>query len=203
MQYENLSVTVNGSTVASPVVWEDSTSCQVSVSPVSATLPASGGTGSFNLNLGIYGCWLTYSNPPSWFSVNQSVTNEASQTILYTVAPNTGSIRMGAITFDLLSTTATFTVNQAAPGTQVPQTITFDAPSNVNYGAAPFTISAAASSGLAVSFASTTPSVCTVSGNRVTIMGSGTCTIALRARTGMPITLRHRAFHRASPSARS
>jgi len=178
VQYENLSVTVNGSTVASPVVWEDSTSCQVSVSPVSVTLPASGGTGSFNLSLGIYGCWLTYdTDAGSWLSTNTPVTNEVSQTVPYTVAPNTGSARMGAITFNLLSTTATFTVNQAAQGTQVPQTITFGALSDVNVGAAPFAISATASSGLAVSFASTAPSVCTVSGNTVTILGTGTCTI--------------------------
>jgi uncharacterized protein (TIGR03437 family) len=178
VQYENLSVKVNGSVVASPVVWEDSTSCQVSVLPDSVTLPASGGSGSFNLSLGIYGCWLTYETPPSWFSIGTQVNNQASQTIPYTVAANTGGARTGAITFNLLSTTATFTVNQAAPGTQVPQTITFGALSNVALGAAPFAISATASSGLAVSFASTTPSVCTVAGNTVTVVSFGTCTIA-------------------------
>ena len=61
--------------------------------------------------------------------------------------------------------------------TLVSQTITFGAVPNVALGTPPFTISAAASSGLPVSFASTTPSVCTVSGNTVTIMGAGTCSI--------------------------
>jgi hypothetical protein len=44
-------------------------------------------------------------------------------------------------------------------------------------GAPPFTVSATASSGLAVSFASVTPTVCTVSGSTVTLVAAGTCTI--------------------------
>ena len=41
----------------------------------------------------------------------------------------------------------------------------------------PYTIGAMASSGLPVSFASTTPAVCTVSGSTVTILGGGTCSL--------------------------
>jgi len=57
------------------------------------------------------------------------------------------------------------------------QKITFAKPSNKTYGAAPFALSATASSGLPVSFTSTTISVCTVSGNTVTLVGAGTCRI--------------------------
>jgi hypothetical protein len=57
------------------------------------------------------------------------------------------------------------------------QTITFPAISNVTFGVAPFTISATASSGLAVSFTSTKPAVCTVSGSTVTVVAVGTCSI--------------------------
>jgi hypothetical protein len=57
------------------------------------------------------------------------------------------------------------------------QTITFAMLSNVGYGVPPFTIGATSSSGLAVSFASATPSVCTVSGTTVTIVAVGTCSI--------------------------
>ena len=64
-----------------------------------------------------------------------------------------------------------FTVAKAA------QTITFTALSGKTYGAAPFTVSASASSGLSVAFASTTTPVCTVSGATVTIVAGGTCTI--------------------------
>jgi uncharacterized protein (TIGR03437 family) len=62
-------------------------------------------------------------------------------------------------------------------GTQAPQTITFPKPGNVTFGVAPFTISATASSNLTVGFASTTPLVCTVAGNTVTILAAGTCSI--------------------------
>jgi hypothetical protein len=57
------------------------------------------------------------------------------------------------------------------------QTITFASLSNVTLGIAPFTVTATASSGLPVAFASTTSSVCTVAGNLVTIGGPGTCSI--------------------------
>ena len=65
-----------------------------------------------------------------------------------------------------------------APATgPVSQAITFGALSDVTLGVAPFTISATASSGLPVIFTSTTPSVCTISGNTVTILAVGTCSI--------------------------
>jgi hypothetical protein len=57
------------------------------------------------------------------------------------------------------------------------QTITFGALANQVFGTAPFTVSATASSGLAVSFTSTTPPVCTVAGATVTLVSAGTCTI--------------------------
>src|SRR4029078_10473234 len=67
--------------------------------------------------------------------------------------------------------TVTFTVVQAN------QTISFaplpDKPSN----APPFTISATARSGLPVTFTTSTPGICSVSGTTVTILGPGTCTI--------------------------
>lgn len=56
------------------------------------------------------------------------------------------------------------------------QTITFDNPGTQTVGA-PLTLSATASSGLTVSFASATPSVCTVSGTTATFGAAGTCTI--------------------------
>jgi len=48
---------------------------------------------------------------------------------------------------------------------------------SVTFGAAPFAVSATASSGLTVSFSSSTPSVCTVAGSTVTAVGVGTCSI--------------------------
>ncbi len=89
----------------------------------------------------------------------------------------------------VLASTAVFTDNalnvssstQTIPlqgtGLQQSQTITFGALSNLMFGSAPFTLAATASSSLPVSFASTTTSVCTVSGTTATLVAVGTCTI--------------------------
>ena len=61
--------------------------------------------------------------------------------------------------------------------TQESQTISFGTLSNVTFGVSPFGISATATSGLTVSFASATPAVCVVSAATVTIVAGGTCTI--------------------------
>jgi len=65
---------------------------------------------------------------------------------------------------------ATFTVEQAS------QTISFANPGTQTVGT-PLTLSAAASSGLAVTFLSATTSTCTVSGSTAAFIASGTCTI--------------------------
>jgi uncharacterized protein (TIGR03437 family) len=69
------------------------------------------------------------------------------------------------------SNTVSLTVTQSS------QTLTFSPLSNKALGTAPFTLSATASSNLAVGFASTTLPVCTVSGATVTLVIGGTCTI--------------------------
>ena len=70
------------------------------------------------------------------------------------------------------SVAASLVVNKAA------QAISFGPLANVAVGAAPFTVSATGgASGNAVTFASLTASVCTVSGNAVTVIRTGACTI--------------------------
>lgn len=59
---------------------------------------------------------------------------------------------------------------------QIVQFITFGNPGTQTVGA-PLTLAATANSGFAVSFASTTPGVCTVSGTTATFEAAGTCTI--------------------------
>src|SRR5262249_34639642 len=56
------------------------------------------------------------------------------------------------------------------------QIITFTPPDGMSLGQ-PVTLSASATSGLMVSFRSDTPSVCTVSGDTVTAIAAGTCTV--------------------------
>ena len=69
-------------------------------------------------------------------------------------------------------------VSQSFTVTPAAQTITFGALGNKVYGTAPFTVSATATSGLAVTFdSSTTTSVCTVSGTTVTLLAGGICVV--------------------------
>ncbi len=68
-------------------------------------------------------------------------------------------------------------VDQSFSVTKGTQTITFNAPPNKTIGAAPFSVSATATSGLAVTFASLTTATCTVSGTTVTLVASGTCSL--------------------------
>jgi hypothetical protein len=76
------------------------------------------------------------------------------------------------------------------------QTITFDPLPDKVLGDPPFSVDATASSGLAVSLASLTPAVCTVSGNTVTLISTGTCTVrATQAGNGI--------FNPATPVTRS
>jgi hypothetical protein len=71
----------------------------------------------------------------------------------------------------------TYTINLTGTGTKNNQTITFGALAAKNLGDAPFNLTATASSGLTVTYASSNTAVATVSGSTVTIVGAGTTTI--------------------------
>lgn len=97
------------------------------------------------------------------------------------------SVNAGTIDFAFQANTATSSrvahigvLGQQVTVTQnglTTQNIVFHGIPNQAFGTPPFTVTANASSGLAVSFASTTAPVCTVSGNTVTLLAGGTCTI--------------------------
>ena len=57
------------------------------------------------------------------------------------------------------------------------QSITFANPSNRTLGSGTYSVTAVASSGLTIAFSSADTSVCTVSGNTVTLVAAGSCTI--------------------------
>src|SRR5205085_1142676 len=69
------------------------------------------------------------------------------------------------------------TVDQSFAVSQGAQSISFGAIGDKPLAASPITVNATASSGLAVSFASLSASICTVSNNLVTLVTAGTCTI--------------------------
>jgi microsomal dipeptidase-like Zn-dependent dipeptidase len=93
-----------------------------------------------------------------------------------TMTSGTGTCQMTA-TWAADSNYSTATAMQTTATQLLTQTIAFGPLANQTFGAPPFAIGATASSGLSVSFASTTVSVCTVSGATVTLAGAGTCTI--------------------------
>jgi uncharacterized protein (TIGR03437 family) len=78
----------------------------------------------------------------------------------------------GNATYDVApSVTRSFNVTKTA------QTIVFGALADVTLSSPPFTIDAYASSGLPISFSTSTPSVCSLSGNTVSPLSIGTCVI--------------------------
>ncbi|CAN5161832.1 hypothetical protein BH11PSE9_BH11PSE9_16550 [soil metagenome] len=58
-----------------------------------------------------------------------------------------------------------------------PQAITFVSPGNQTLGSTPAALTATASSGLAVSFTSATPAICTANGSSLALIANGTCTV--------------------------
>jgi hypothetical protein len=70
-----------------------------------------------------------------------------------------------------------YSVNVNSDGL-LPQSITFPAISNRTVDSGAFEVSATASSGLPVSFISANTAVCTIAGSTVTLISTGTCTIA-------------------------
>jgi Putative Ig domain/FG-GAP-like repeat len=76
---------------------------------------------------------------------------------------------------DGASTRVQWTRAALSPDTQ---TITFNPPATMHIGDQPFKLTAAASSGLPVTYTSQTPGVCTVTGSTVNLVSVGPCTIA-------------------------
>ncbi|MFZ3161667.1 MAG: cytochrome c [Rhodoferax sp.] len=101
-------------------------------------------------------------------------------TTLTLVAPGTCSLRAsqgGDAAYNAAVPVVNTLTVASATGLVLPsQSISFASPGAQTVGT-PATLSATSSSGLAVAFASTTPSVCTVSGNTLTPLAAGNCTI--------------------------
>jgi mono/diheme cytochrome c family protein len=71
---------------------------------------------------------------------------------------------------------ATYLAFGATPVALTAQSITFTSPGNQTMGAAP-SLAASSTSGLGVTLASTTPTICTVTNTALTLMSPGTCTL--------------------------
>ncbi|MCZ4498105.1 MAG: putative internalin [Marmoricola sp.] len=88
----------------------------------------------------------------------------------------------GSHTFTVSAVDAAGNVGPAASRTfsisRTAQSITFNAPGSATYGAGDSSLGATASSGLPVSYTSTTTSVCTIVLGQLHVVSAGTCTIA-------------------------
>jgi hypothetical protein len=100
-----------------------------------------------------------------------------SGTTLTLVAPGTCSLTATQAGNNIYAAAPPVTVSFSVAAAPVAQTITFPSPGAQTVGTAPPALSATASSGLAVSYASNTPSICTVSGTALTLLAGGTCTL--------------------------
>jgi len=101
-----------------------------------------------------------------------SGTNNA--TITYTAA---GTVVIEAIQSGNGTYSAATPVTQSVSVTSSAQTITFGVLPTTAFTSTPPALNATASSGLTVSYASTTQSVCTVTGGKITFVTAGTCTV--------------------------
>jgi len=101
---------------------------------------------------------------------------DVSMSFMPTVAGNSpGSV---VLTDNALNqTNATQSIALSGTGVKTSQTITFPAITGTQFALTSVPLSATATSGLAVSFASASPTVCSVSGTTASLLTSGTCVI--------------------------
>lgn len=129
----------------------------------------------------------TYGDPPFTIFANASSGLGVSFSSLMTTVC---TVKSGKVTL-VGAGTCTISANQAGNSSYLPapevtqaftvnkgsQSIKFDAIANRDYSDVPFNVSASASSKLAVSLASSTMTLCRVSGNSVTMLRVGNCAI--------------------------
>ena len=115
--------------------------------------------------------------PPFWCSVAgalpQGFILDAAACEIYGISSASGSFPLTVTAWDSNG----YNVSSALTLSSTGNAITFGALNDVMFGSGPFNISATASSGLTVSFTSSTPAVCIVAGTIVTVVGAGNCSI--------------------------
>ena len=173
-------------------------SCAVSATNAAGTSVSSGGVGvtplppgvapqitsaassAFNvLAMGSFTVTATGTPPPA-FSLSgmlpSGVTFSGAGVLSGTAASGTANsypLTITAANGALPNATQNFTLTVA----RLNQNITFGGPGGQSFSATPVPLSATADSGLTVSFASATPSVCSVAGTEATLIAAGACSV--------------------------
>ena len=137
---------------------------------------ASATAGTLAFTDAISGATYTYAGSGS--TVYGPTTTAPTGAGTYSITPSAPTFSSGtSANYAITYAAGTLTINRAD------QIISFTAPANRTYGAAPFAVAPTSTSGLPVTVTSTTPAVCTVAGNVVTVVGSaiGGATCSLTA----------------------
>ena len=161
-----------GGTDTSQVTVSGPVAPQISAQPQSATVN-SGQTATFSVT-------ASGTSPMTYQWMKNSTDISGATSASYTTPATSSSDNGASFTVTITNSAGNVTSSAAtltvSGGSLTAQTITFNTPATQTVGT-PLTLTATASSGLAVSFASQTTSVCTVSGTTATFIAAGTCTI--------------------------
>ena len=125
----------------------------------------------------VVGYAVQYGTNSGSYQTRVDVANQTNATIQLPTNGNTFFFVAIAYTVDGVESLPSNEVSYSPAATSTNQTITFGALATKTFGAAAFSLSATASSGLPVNFSSGNPSVATIAGNTVTIVGVGSAVI--------------------------
>jgi ribosomal protein S11 len=144
--------------------------------PVTVTVSGAAGsptpTGSVTLTSGSYISAATIlSSGSAIITIPAGSLALGSDTLSASYTPDSSSSSIYGASTGAAAVTVTGTV------TKLPQTITFTPITGNEYALTQLTLSAAASSGLPVTFSSTKTSICSVSGNKLALLMRGTCIV--------------------------
>jgi uncharacterized protein (TIGR03437 family) len=149
--------------------------CTYAITPTSANVAATGGTGMVAVTAGT-GCMWTATSNAGFITITSGASGTGNGTVAYTVATNTGAARTGTLTVAGL----TFTVNQAA-GTQCTYAVI---PTSTNVGATGGTGSVSVTTAAGCTYTATSNAAFITITSGASGTGNGTVTYTVAANTG-------------------
>jgi uncharacterized protein (TIGR03437 family) len=149
--------------------------CTYAITPTSASIAATGGSGTVAITAGM-GCAWTAASNTAWITITSATSGSGNGSIKYMVAASTGPARTGTLTVAGL----TFTVNQAA-GTQCTYAVI---PTSTNVGATGGTGSVSVTTAAGCTYTATSNAAFITITSGASGTGNGTVTYTVAANTG-------------------